>query len=258
VNRRHLRAEDLRGLRWAGYLRESTQRQADRGTPLQRQREDIQRAADELGLVGPVTWFEQTGSGEKESEALGAALVAGTYDVLMVYSTSRFARDRVNAGNAKRAFAKAGIAIYFVSERLLSGTRETNLTEGIREVLDEEDNNTRRHFIAGGVRERQLSGKWVGRVPFGLRRHMADNPDGSRSWDGTLEPDPALADLVQIILTGKQPEDPHLTARFCRDLRANPIYRGQMVRYRRSTSAHYFDESDPRDGRQIIAASWVG
>ena len=65
MNTRHLRPEDLRGLRFRGYLRESTQAQADRGTPLARQRDDIQRAADELGMVAaPPTWYERVGSGE--------------------------------------------------------------------------------------------------------------------------------------------------------------------------------------------------
>jgi pyruvate formate-lyase activating enzyme-like uncharacterized protein len=50
VNVRHLRPENLRNLRWRGYVRESTAAQADKWSA-ERQRSDIARAADELGLV---------------------------------------------------------------------------------------------------------------------------------------------------------------------------------------------------------------
>jgi len=50
VNVRYLRPENLRNLRWRGYVRESTAAQADKWSA-ERQRSDIARAADELGLV---------------------------------------------------------------------------------------------------------------------------------------------------------------------------------------------------------------
>lgn len=168
---RHLRPGDLAGLRWRGYIRESSQEQTDRGTPVERQRNDILRAAEELHLVpAPPLWYERTGSGEREEapELERALADAGQYDVLVVFATSRLARNRAEAVKVKAAFAKAGMAIYFVSERIISGARETRLTEGIREVIDEEDNQTRRHWVAGGLREKQLSGRWVGQSRSGI------------------------------------------------------------------------------------------
>ena len=74
MNVRHLRPENLRGLRWRGYVRESTAAQADKWSP-ERQRSDIARAADELGLVAAEpTFYERTGSGEAESVELALAL----------------------------------------------------------------------------------------------------------------------------------------------------------------------------------------
>ncbi|MEI6358521.1 MAG: recombinase family protein, partial [Verrucomicrobiota bacterium] len=130
---------------WRGLVRESSAEQADGWSP-DRQRSDIRRAADELGLVAAADplWYERVGSGEKTAvPELQRALAdgrAGQYQVLVVLATSRFARNVTEARIVKRDFAAAGLAIYFVNDRIVSGARSSRLTEGIREVLDEEEN----------------------------------------------------------------------------------------------------------------------
>lgn len=275
-NTRHLRPEDLAGLRWRGLVRESTERQADAWSP-DRQRSDISRAADELGLLPAAPLFyERTGSGEKEAvPELRRALEdgkRGEYDVLVVFATSRFARNVTEARIVKRDFARAGIVIYFVYERIISGSRSGRLTEGIREVLDEEENETRRMWVAGGMRERQLSGRWIGRVPFGYRKLLVDFPDGSRGWDGGLElhPDEAptvrriFADLaggipssricINLNLAGnRRPSGrPWITSAVW-NLISNPVYMGALVRYARTRTPHYYPTTDPHDGRREVA-----
>ncbi len=272
---RHLRPEDLRGLRWRGYIRESTAAQADRGTPPERQKADIIRAANELGMVGEPYFYERTGSGEAVSSELQNALEdgrAGLYDVLVVFHTSRFARNRAEAVTAKAAFARAGIIIYFVSQRLISGTYAGGLAEGVSEVIDAHENETRRLFIAGGLRERQMAGRWVGHIPFGYRAHLADNPDGTRTWDGTIEPDESEAAVVRRIFSQLARGDTQRTV--ARNLNLdglrtrrggpwtattvdwiahNPTYAGRPMRYREERPGrHYFPEDDDRDGRQAL------
>ena len=136
MNLRHAKAEDLRGLRWRGYVRESTAAQAEKWSP-ERQRSDIVRAAGELGMTAAEpTWYERTGSGEAESAELARALAdarAGRFDVLVVLTTSRFARNRTEAVRMKGEFRKAGVPVYFVLERIISGTRQNSLLEGVRE-----------------------------------------------------------------------------------------------------------------------------
>jgi len=278
VNVRHLRPESLKGLRWRGYVRESTAAQADKWSP-ERQRSDIVRAADELGLVGvEPTFYERTGSGEAESAELGVALAdarRGLYDVLLVLTTSRFARNRAEAVRVKTLFRKAGVPIYFVQERIVSGSRASNLLEGVREVIDEEENDTRRHWIAGGQRERMLSGRWLGQIPVGYRRVVVDFPDGTRRWDGGLEPDPERAPVVKRIFAAfesgtspldiayalnsegvRGPQGPWTRATLVKILR-NPVYRGALVRYRHTRpTLHYYPEDDATDGRRTIEGAW--
>ena len=278
-NTRHLTAADLRGRRWRGLVRESTEAQAEKWSP-ERQRDDLRRAATEIGLV-PIhpEFYERVGSGEEVgASALAQALEdgrAGQYDVLLVLHTSRFARNRTEATRMKEAFRRAGIVIYFTAQRLISGSYTGALTEGISEVIDEHENEQRRFWIAGGQRQRQMSGRWVGVIPFGYRKALVDFDDGTRGWDGGLEPDPDTAPIIRAIFdaaaagSGGRTQAVDLNARGIRTgtgalwmprsltmLLQNPIYAGRLVRYRRAHSTHYYDEGS-EDGRADLGAPFA-
>jgi DNA invertase Pin-like site-specific DNA recombinase len=275
MNVRHLRPEDLAGRRWRGLVRESSERQAEMWSP-ERQRNDLRRAASDLGLIEvPPAFYERTGSGEAEGVSeLRTALAdgrAGAYDVLLVLHTSRFARNRAEAVEMKRQFRKAGIVIYFVAQRIISGTYVAGLSEGISEVIDEQENEQRRMWIAGGMRERQLAGHWIGRIPYGYRRRLADFPDGTRGWDGGLEIEPTEAEGVRWAFNTWLAGAPyraialglnaygHRTRmgepwaiRTAKVMLRNPVYTGRLVRYRRHHPDHYFPEGDEHDGNREI------
>lgn len=278
MNTRHLRPEDLRGRRWRGLVRESTDAQAEMWSP-SRQRADMERAAEELGLVASApTWYERVGSGEDEHvDELVQALAdakAGRYDVLLVFHTSRFARNVEESRRVKRLARAQGLVIYFVAQRIISGSRQARLLEGISEVIDEEANEERRHWIAGGIREKQLAGRWHGTVPYGYRRHMVDRPDGSRGPDGRLEPDPVESPVVRHIFEealsgrtlraisrglnadGRRTRTGLFTVRYIGDILANPAYAGLLVRYRQPAADLYYPVTDPYDGRREIAGDW--
>lgn len=266
MNTRHLRAEDLRGLRWRGLVRESTAAQADRFSP-ERQRDDLRRASEELGLV-PVEplFYERVGSGEAvNAEELTQALAdKGQYDVLLVLHTSRFARNRAEAVRRKAEFKKAGIIIYFAAQRMISGTYVGALTEGLSEVIDENENEQRRFWVAGGLRQRQVSGRWVGVIPVGYRRALVDFPDGTRGWDGGLELDPVFASVIRRIYDeaasggGARSIAVGLNTEGLRtnngrpwnyetvyDILTNAVYMGHLIRYRRTPSTAYYGKDSP-------------
>jgi DNA invertase Pin-like site-specific DNA recombinase len=267
TNSRHLTPAALRGLRWRGLVRESTEAQAEKWSP-ERQRDDLRRAAAEIGLI-PVhpEFYERVGSGEEVGASeLAQALEdgkAGQYDVLLVLHTSRFARNRTEATRMKEAFRRAGVVIYFTAQRLISGSYTGALTEGISEVIDEHENEQRRFWIAGGLRQRQLSGRWTGAVPFGYRKALVDFADGTRGWDGDIEPDPETAPIVREIFdlaaagSSAKAIATELNARGSgvlwiprrvNDTLRNPIYAGRLVRYRKRGRDHYYDAGSD-DGR---------
>lgn len=269
MNTRHLRPEDLHGLRWRGLVRESTESQADRFSP-ERQRDDLRRAGIELGMVATEPLFyERVGSGEAVgAEELTQALAdRGQYDVLVVLHTSRFARNRAEAVRRKAEFKKAGIVIYFAAQRIISGTYAGALSEGISEVIDEQENEQRRFWVAGGLRQRQMSGRWVGIIPIGYRRVLVDFPDGTRGWDGALEPDPEVAPMIRRIYdaaaagdgarriaTGlnvdglRTQQGGPWSGSAVHDILSNPVYAGRLLRYRRHVGTAYYGVDSP-DGR---------
>ena len=277
---RHLQPSDLQGLRWRAYLRESTAAQADRGTPLDRQRADIERAATELGLVpSEPTFYTRTGSGEAERAPELLEALAGAerheYDVLLVFHSSRLGRNRVEVGLRKRDFAKAGAILYFVAQHMISGAFQSALAEGVGEVIDQYDGEVRRMWIAGGLRERQKAGKWVGNIPFGYRPVMADFPDGSRRWDGALETDPAeypvFRRVVEEWIAGRSGREialslnaqgltrPRAGAWFqttVERMMKNPVYLGELHRYRIARADHYYEATDAGDGRLTVEGRW--
>ena len=271
---RHLRPEDLRGKRWAGWLRESTSDQADN---VERQRVDVERAATELGMVGPVKWYSRVGSGEAVAmPELAAALAeAGQYDVLVAFHTSRLGRNAAETARVKAEFQKAGIVIYFASQRLISGSFSSALAEGVYGVIDQYDNEVRRMWIAGGLRERMKTGRWTGNIPYGYQRKLEDMPDGSRKWDGALEADPdeypVFRSMVEEWIAGRSSRDialrlnahghvrrhgsPWLETTVERTMR-NPVYLGELHRYRVGRASHYYEATDPGDGRLTVDGRW--
>ena len=215
-------------------------------------------------MIGDGHWYERIGSGESEhSPELAQALAdarQGCYDVLVVYATSRFARNVGESRRLKAEFGRAGVVIYFVAERMISGTYASALSEGLHEVLDEYANEERRLWIAGGQRQRQLAGKWLGAIPLGYRKVMVDQPDGSRAWNGDLEADPETAPEVRAMFERRRQGDSlaSIAARFGRpratvaQILANPVYGGALVRYRRARAQHYYDATGA-DGRAEVS-----
>jgi DNA invertase Pin-like site-specific DNA recombinase len=275
---RHLQPSDLRGRRWRGLVRESSAEQAKKDATPERQRADLRRAADELGLIAvEPLFYERVGSGEEEGvPELAQALADGKadqYDVLVVFHSSRFARNVLEARTMKREFAKVGVSIYFTSQRVLSGSYVSGLSEGLAEVLDEHENDQRRMWISGGIRERQRAGRWHGAIPFGYRRVLVDFPDGTRGWDGGLDVDPTTGPVVRDIfdqadagaplraiarrlnLAGLRTVTglPWVTRTVHRTL-TNPAYKGHLVRYRRSDEPTYYERADALDGFADVGA----
>lgn len=279
IRTRHLRPEDLRGKRARFYLRESSQAQADRAGPLSAQRAQCELAVAELGLVlSEPHEYIRVGTGEDFSPELARAAAdgrAGAFDVLVVAFSSRLGRNVLEVGLAKRSLAAAGVIVYVAESHSISGARTTRLAENVKAAVDEEENAERAARIAGGLRERMRSGKWCGGIPYGYRRLMVDNLDGSRSWDGTLEPDPDESPVAHRLfsdcLSGKSAGDivsdltsEGLTNRgepwrkgTVRTILSNPIYMGRMERYRFRTSRHYYPEGDAKDGKQTLDVPWA-
>jgi DNA invertase Pin-like site-specific DNA recombinase len=182
------------------YARVSTARQAEEELPLESQIQQCKAKANALGARVDRVFVDEGKSGrydnrEEFQNAITFCETMGT-DVLVTWSTSRFARNKVDAGLYKLRLAKAGTQIAYVSLDIDRNTDGGWMTEGVLELFDEFYS---RQISADTIRS-QLKNAHEGyfnggRTPFGYETYQApDNPKRKR-----LRPLESEASIVREI-----------------------------------------------------------
>lgn len=229
--------EDLRGLRAARWIRESTAGQWDNFGP-HAQRELGDRALERHGLADTGIEYSTAHSGRTiASTPEWAAMLAAAgvaWDILVVGYVSRFARDLRTAVNARHDLHARGAAILFADERVLSSDEE-EWERWAREAVEAEAYSRRlgRHIGQG------LEAKWrrhadqAGNPPLGFRRR-ATPPRVMEIDPGSIgqavavfrryaEGSASIRDLARATGLGYEQ-----VAKMVR----NPLYNGWVVRHR--------------------------
>jgi DNA invertase Pin-like site-specific DNA recombinase len=164
-------------LRGVSYIRESTEEQGQGFSP-DAQREGIRRFAPEnnLELIGEYCDFH---SGWRKSEArpefqrLMADAAEGKFDVVLVYHTSRFARNQVEARRYKQLLReRLGIRVVSVTQPMGEDPSDPSsfLAESIHEMFDEYYSVSLSFWTRSGLREKARQGHLVGSLPWGYIR----------------------------------------------------------------------------------------
>jgi DNA invertase Pin-like site-specific DNA recombinase len=180
--------------RAAAYVRESTEEQGQGFSP-DAQRQAITNFAREndLELIGEYCDFH---SGWRKSEArpefqrLMADAAEGKLDVVLVYHTSRFARNQVEARRYKQLLReRLGIRVVSVTQPMGEDPTDPSafLAESIHEMFDEYYSVSLSFWTRSGLREKARQGHLVGSLPWGYKR----DPDTKLAT-----PDPERAPLV--------------------------------------------------------------
>lgn len=190
---------NLKGLKAEGYIRDSTLDQKDGFGP-DLQRKAIREFARSHGLMLGESWYSDFISGTstlKRSSFLQAIADAQSerFDVLLVYHTSRFARNRSDAIKYKEEMRKANKAIIFVSQGIISGNQRDFLNEGINEVLDEQYSRNLSMFVSDGLKAKHESGTANGKPPLGYRSEK--DPHGRERKVQDERFIPALLELLK-------------------------------------------------------------
>lgn len=182
------------------YARVSTARQAEEELPVEGQVDKCRQKAAELGARVVQVFTDEGISGTLESRPAfqDAISYARTFqpDYLITWSTSRFARNKVDAGLYKQHLAKAGVELVYVSMQIDRESDAGWLTEGIMEIFDEFYSRQ----IAADTKRSQIraaqQGYFLGgRVPFGYQVVPApDDPKRKR-----LAPEETEAAVVRRI-----------------------------------------------------------
>lgn len=180
------------------YARVSTARQADDGLPVESQIEQCRAKASSIG-ARVVQVFRDDGISGRTSKRPGllgafSFVEEQRIDYFICWSTSRFARNRLDAALHKRLLDKIGVRLVYASQEFGEGD-DGWLAESITEVIDEQYSrqiakDTRRSMIKN-AKDGFFNG---GPVPFGYRAVSA----GRRK---RLEIEPAEVPTVRLIFT---------------------------------------------------------
>src|SRR5436190_833622 len=160
----------------AAYIRESTEEQG-RGFSPHAQRIAIQEFAQANDLVIAEEYVDYhsawRGSEERpEFQRLMRDAADKRFSIVIVYHTSRFARDQILAKKYKRFLRDNDIRIVSVTQPLGDDPSDpsTFLVESIHEMFDEFHSVTQSFWVSAGLREKQRQGFLVGSLPWGYRR----------------------------------------------------------------------------------------
>ncbi|EGW52998.1 recombinase family protein [Candidatus Endoriftia persephonae] len=154
------------------YARVSTARQAEDELPLESQIQQCAAKAESLGARVDRIFVDEGRSGRYDDRPDFQAAIAYcevmSPDYLITWSTSRFARNKIDAGMYKLRLAKAGIDIQYVSLNIDRNTDGGWVTESVLELFDElysrqVSADTTRSMLKN-AQEGYFNG---GRVPFG-------------------------------------------------------------------------------------------
>ncbi len=192
--------------RAVAYVRESTEEQGKGFSP-DAQREGIRRFAPEnsLELVGEYCDFHsgwRKAEGRPEFQRLMADAADGKFDVVLVFHTSRFARNQVEARRYKQLLReRLGIRVVSVTQPLGEDPTDPSafLAESIHEMFDEYYSVSLSFWTRSGLREKARQGHLVGSLPWGYVRDPASKvavPDPQRA--------PLVVGLFERYATGQE------------------------------------------------------
>ena len=226
------------GKSWAGYVRESTRGQADRYGP-DIQRTEQARFAERYGLMSAGREYLDLVSGKDTLRRSDFTLMirdaeAGAFEVLLVYDTSRFARNVADAWQYRERLARAGVTLVFCADGLIAGNVDTYEIEGLKTVADAAYIRRLSRNVGRGYEQKwRLFADPGGHAPLGFarvgERRLLEPVEGpsldvvrrafdlyaTGGWSDTL-----LADELELTEAGLA------------EILTNPLYAGRVIRHK--------------------------
>ena len=179
------------------YIRESTEEQGKGYSP-DGQRGAIAQFAERnsLRLVGEYLDLESGTKADtrKDFQRLIADAMTGSFDVVLVFHTSRFARNAMEAKQYKKLLREElGIDVISVTQSIGTDLDDPTafLNESINEVFDEYYSRSLSFWTKMGLAQKARQGLVTGSLPWGYLR----------GDDGIAVPDPERAPVVLALFT---------------------------------------------------------
>jgi DNA invertase Pin-like site-specific DNA recombinase len=181
-------------MRAIGYVRVSTDKQADRGVSLEAQTEKIKamavvQSADLAEVI--VDAGESAKSLDRPGmERLLTMVDARAVDVVIIAKLDRLTRSVKDLAELLERFTRRGVSLVSVAESLDTGTAAGRLVLNIMTAVSQWEREAIGERTRDAMQHKRANGERVGTIPFGFRM----TEDGSR-----LEQDPAEQDVLARI-----------------------------------------------------------
>jgi len=176
-----------------GYVRVSTEKQADHGVSLAAQSEKIRAMAVVQGadLAEIIVDAESAKSLDRPGmERLLTLIDARAVDVVIIAKLDRLTRSVKDLAELLERFNRRGVSLVSVAESLDTGSAAGRLVLNIMTAVSQWEREAIGERTRDAMSHKRAKGERVGTIPFGYR--MAE--DGSR-----LEEDPAEQDVLSRI-----------------------------------------------------------
>ncbi len=179
--------------RGAAYIRESSEEQGQGFSP-SAQRQKIHESAQENGIEMVAEYCDLHSAWRKsnsrpEFQRLMADATEGKFDVVLVFHTSRFARNQAEARHYKQLLReRLGIQVISVTQPLGNDPSEPSsfLAESINEMFDEYYSVSLSFWVRTGLHEKARRGHLVGLLPWGYVRDAATKLAVPHPWRAPL------------------------------------------------------------------------
>ncbi|TAL50093.1 recombinase family protein [Patescibacteria group bacterium] len=190
------------------YIRESTEEQGKGYSP-DAQRKGIKEYAKRhnIKIVGEyIDLLSGRTDNRPQFQQMIADAEAGKFEAVLVFKTSRFARNRKIAIHYKDRLRRIGIQVISTSEDIGGNFSDSNkgLMEGFYELFDEHLSNQISEWTQEGFKEKRSLGYLNGNAPFGYKRIKTKKGEEPNTQDLIIDRKKAtiVREMYELYATG--------------------------------------------------------
>jgi site-specific DNA recombinase len=190
------------------YIRESTEEQGKGYSP-DAQRKGIKEYAKRhnVKIVGEyLDLLSGRTDNRPQFQQMIADAEAGKFEAVLVFKTSRFARNRKIAIHYKDRLRRIGIQVISTSEDIGGNFSDSNkgLMEGFYELFDEHLSNQISEWTQEGFKEKRSLGYLNGNAPFGYKRIKTKKGEEPNTQDLIIDRKKAaiVREMYELYATG--------------------------------------------------------
>ncbi len=262
--------------RAAVYLRVSTSRQADHDLSIPDQRRQAQGYCEARGWTVVSEYEEPGASATTDRRPVFQEMIADAtsserpYEVIVVHSLSRFARNALDVGLYRHKLEKRGVRVISVTQDF-SDDGDGRLLQNIIAAMDEHHSDENAKHTSRAMKENARLGFWNGsRPPYGYRTVEAE-----RRRDKVkkrLEIEPKEAEIVRLAFRlyvygdgtsgpmGLKTVVSHLNARGFTNRQGRPFNiqaMQQMLRRAAYIGKHFYNRTESRNRTLRKREEWI-